>query len=384
MDNICPICYNEIVSDRGIRGSMGIDENGDLLPFWTDDPLLTPRGLAGDNYRGQTPIRWIHIKELQDYYRQFEIDTEIEEPTDFSVVNRVNPIRRIHIIELRISVEKILTALDTTLEDYFKYDRFGNDTSLVQSDWTDIDRSDGIPSITKNIPMKALHIEELRRASLPENWCDLLELLNQKREDVGKEPVSVDNCKRIKLSDVLIFQSRTEEILGDYAFSDLAEALQCAGYSEQTEWSLGYHCKEEIEDILNLMYVKELSFLEHMIGLWHIWGHDTWPGGELYYDYDYIYFWIENRATLFPEGWGWRYVYLTYTLKSLPTNIKIIDYSIVDFENNGLTDEHVINQIPINNWIVGGTFELSPLEIEMWPTGANFPILKYAYHTCVE
>ena len=160
--NTCPICHNRISVNR-FRGADGIDENGDPVPFWTDDPLLTKRGLAGDDYKGTTPSRQLIIKELQDYYNQIEEDIGLEQ-TNFTEVSKRAPFRRIHITELRSSIERILEVYGMSLADYFKYDRYGNDTGSTQIDWSDVDRTNDYPSILKEKPIRAIYIEELRHA----------------------------------------------------------------------------------------------------------------------------------------------------------------------------------------------------------------------------
>lgn len=166
MPDKCPMCKNNIYSSRGARGSQGTDTHGDPYPFWTDDPLLTPLGLSGETYRGINPIRWIHVKELQDYYHSIEGNLGIseEDKTVFSSINRYTPVRHIHIEELRTSVEKCLTTTDYTMSDYFRYNRTGEDTEREQSDWTDVSRygPNELPLLPTGVPIRAVHIEELR------------------------------------------------------------------------------------------------------------------------------------------------------------------------------------------------------------------------------
>jgi len=160
MSDKCPICKNSIYLERGAKGSQGTDENGDPYPFWTDDPILTPQGLSGDSFTGTDPIRWIHIKELQDYYSALESDLGVASTT-FSTINRTIPVRHVHIEELRISVEKCLDSIGLTLSDYFKYNRLGEDIGRTQSEWTDTNRTT-IPLLPSSVPVRAIHIEELR------------------------------------------------------------------------------------------------------------------------------------------------------------------------------------------------------------------------------
>ena len=161
----CKVCNNEITLDRGIRGSHGVDVNGDPIPFWTVDPLKTPLGLAGQDYIGKDPMRRVYLKELQDYYNLIEEEMGLIK-TDFLDTTKLNtPIRRVYIEQLRVCIEKILNGKGMTLQDYFCNDRLGNVLpGKTQNEWTDVDRSaDGLPRIPKNAPLKGVYIEELRR-----------------------------------------------------------------------------------------------------------------------------------------------------------------------------------------------------------------------------
>jgi hypothetical protein len=160
----CRLCRHYISTSRN-KGADGTDDQDNALPFWSDDPLFTPMGLAGLDYKGQTPLRPVHIIELQNYYRELE-ETYIEDEDDRTTFLRVvksEPGRRCHIEQLRIVVEKLLDILGRNLEEYFKYDYLGEDTKLTQADWTDVDRSEGRPALPKGTPVRAIHIEELRR-----------------------------------------------------------------------------------------------------------------------------------------------------------------------------------------------------------------------------
>ena len=189
--NKCPKCYNYIdefnidkTKIHRVRGELGLDENGDPFPFWSDDPVFTFLGLAGTNYKGTTVLRLLHITELQDYYRELEetlLDTENR--TDFLTIEEIKLFKHVHIEQLRISIENLLSELNLTLADYFKYDRHGNEITTTQSEWTDVNRvnktdlpgigeegyvdygyiaGDTVPLLIKPINIKAIHIEELR------------------------------------------------------------------------------------------------------------------------------------------------------------------------------------------------------------------------------
>lgn len=189
--NKCPKCYNYIdefdidkTKIHRVRGELGIDENGDPLPFWSDDPVFTPLGLSGDDYKGITIPKSIHITELQGYYTELEETILSEENrTEFLIVDSKNILKHINIEQLRISIENLLFEQSLTLEDYFKYDRQGNEIETTQTDWTDVNRinkvdlpvkgeegyldygyiaGDTVPLLPTPVLIRAIHIEELR------------------------------------------------------------------------------------------------------------------------------------------------------------------------------------------------------------------------------
>ena len=101
------------------------------------------------------------------------------------------------------------------------------------------------------------------------NWQDVLNLLNNKRTDVGKEPVSVSHPEDIDMDGVLATRKGTEDILEDYGFTGLADALNCAGYA-QTTWSEGFDCKNEIYDILGLMLYSKVTAYQYDKGYYYL------------------------------------------------------------------------------------------------------------------
>ena len=164
----CPKCYNYISEDRGDRGSQGIDTNGDPLPFWSDDPFLTPLGLAGDDYKGMTFIRHIHIQELREYYNSLEQSlglTETSWTDDLTVEDTKFITKKVHIDELRKAIEILLVDRSLTIANYFALDRYGNTITTTQTDWTDVDRDneESYPLLPTKTLIRAIHIEELRR-----------------------------------------------------------------------------------------------------------------------------------------------------------------------------------------------------------------------------
>ena len=150
----CPTCHSQISLDATAptgptardQGSLGTDSDGNPIPRWSDDPMLTDKGLSGKEYIGQTRPRKVHIEELQDDRTQLEEDLGITPATDFSIIdNHGFHIRKTHITELRESTEKILNAVGVTLEDYFKLGPDGSEIApgpndIVKTDWTDVDR----------------------------------------------------------------------------------------------------------------------------------------------------------------------------------------------------------------------------------------------------
>lgn len=96
------------------------------------------------------------------------------------------------------------------------------------------------------------------------DWQYVLDLLNSKRSDVGKEPVSVSHPEDIDMEGVSTIKAGTEEILLDYGFTGLADALNYAGYTQST-WSEGFDCKNEIYNILNLMHIRSCTYYDLIV-----------------------------------------------------------------------------------------------------------------------
>lgn len=197
---LCPTCHSKISS----TGSRVKDHDAIGVPAWSDDPTLTPTGLNGPDYVGFQFNKAKWIKELQDTRTQQESDAGITPPTEFSDVEQnVTLLTAAHITELRISTERILDAVGSTLEDYFKLDFDGNqqpagpNDMLDKKEWTDVVR--GKPydngrnlsilsedhkqfkinsTDTKDIPtflakltyFKGIHIEDLRHPIQTKPW----------------------------------------------------------------------------------------------------------------------------------------------------------------------------------------------------------------------
>jgi hypothetical protein len=141
MPDKCPIC-------------------GRYLETWTNDPILTPNGLGGEDYKGITVPNYIHIKELQDYYHQKEIDIGISILTEFSPINETGFFQNIkqYILELRSSIEKIISSIGITKFQYFNYDEDNIWMGTNKNDWSDLNLEED------KFQVKGIHIEDLRRA----------------------------------------------------------------------------------------------------------------------------------------------------------------------------------------------------------------------------
>jgi len=147
---LCPVCYSEI-------------------GMWSDDPIKTPKGLAGSSYIGFTYICSRHINQLQTYWSAKEIEAGVSEAqrTNFILVS--GAVRKFHIYQLRVSVEKCLNASGQSKHDYFNYDAEGNDMGTNKTQWTD-------PLLTNDMWIRAIHIEDLRHPLVIElEWLETWE-----------------------------------------------------------------------------------------------------------------------------------------------------------------------------------------------------------------
>ena len=156
-DEQCPICHSKF----GATGANGSDD-----PKWMDDPIKTPRGLAGSQYCGIQHMKHYHFIQLQQYYTYLRTQVSLT-PKTFSIIDDTKDINHYHIEELRQTVEDILQVVGKTIVDYFKSDKYGDTLTSSQTDWTDVDRGrsgySGKPLLPLGVSVKAIHIEELRR-----------------------------------------------------------------------------------------------------------------------------------------------------------------------------------------------------------------------------
>ena len=99
----------------------------------------------------------------------------------------------------------------------------------------------------------------------PQNWCDLVEYINSKRQITYEvytnyyqryyifDDFTVPNCSLTTIDDVPLYQNAVEIMLSTYGYNSLSEALHNVGYPYQNTWSSGFACKEELYAVLSSM-----------------------------------------------------------------------------------------------------------------------------------
>lgn len=159
-EELCPTCHSKI-SQSGVRVKDG-ESSG--IPAWSGDPILTPdqSPLNGTTYRGTQFITERDILELQADRASWEASLGITPPTEFSDVALIGTQGlEAHIVELRMSTERILEELDATLSEYFSIDADG-DTQLpgpsdvAKDEWTDVARGVGFKTMGLNSSLVSL------------------------------------------------------------------------------------------------------------------------------------------------------------------------------------------------------------------------------------
>ena len=248
--SLCPTCHSQI-SSQGHRtqGADGTDSSGNPIPAWSDDPILTSEGFNGANYEGVQFLKASTIQEIQTARQKQESDAGVTPPTEFTPV-QVNSVLAFsaHLIELRISTERILDILGLSLKDYFSLDINGdpqpsgpNDTPNKE-EWTDVirgstfnnqGRNAGIlvnnnqqflvnattqkdtPTIPANsVLLKAIHIEDLRHPLQPQPWKE-----GFSKEGISNTVNAVFNNQdpQLNLDDVKLFEYDKFSFNGDMA-----------------------------------------------------------------------------------------------------------------------------------------------------------------------
>lgn len=149
-DDVCPVCRTKFTAPGTVED-----------PAWLEDPIRTTWGLAGKDYVGTSPAYLGQLRQLQWYYNQLMLDSGLTPPTWINLKYATGS----YIVQLRVCMELVLASFGKTLEDYFGGDKYGNVYGRAQIEWTDCERKEGIPTLPINTPLKAIHIEELRRGT---------------------------------------------------------------------------------------------------------------------------------------------------------------------------------------------------------------------------
>lgn len=192
---LCPTCHSKI-SPSGKRKKQedGVDSQDRPVPQWSGDPIFTPDALNGSDYLGVQFIDVRAIKELQDARKSSEIELAITPLTEFSpILGDTGLIQATHITELRISTERIASAIGFTLAEYFSLD----DNGVTQpsgpkdvenkTEWTDVKRGEKFNSNNRN---KSILIEN--------NTKFLLSGLTNTEENKKETPTMLEGSTLIK------------------------------------------------------------------------------------------------------------------------------------------------------------------------------------------
>lgn len=138
-----------------------------IIGTWIDDPIKTPVGLAGEEFKGLTPTRCAHMIEIRNRINDTENSMGLT-PTEWAEeINVKTPVRYSHIIECRNAIENILgcTGLAPTeraeiLKQYFNYDEEGTHYGTEdREEWIDL-------NLDTTTPTRAIHWEDLRRPNI--------------------------------------------------------------------------------------------------------------------------------------------------------------------------------------------------------------------------
>lgn len=159
-EELCPTCHSKI-SQSGVRVK---DGESDGIPVWSGDPILTPDQLPlnGTDYRGTQFITERDILELQADRVAWESALGITPPTEFSDVSLIGTQGlEAHIVELRMSTERILEELDSNLSEYFSTDADGDvqppgPNDVAKDEWTDVVRGAGFQTMGLNSSLVTL------------------------------------------------------------------------------------------------------------------------------------------------------------------------------------------------------------------------------------
>lgn len=196
---LCKTCHSEIGSgsldpSQRIQGIQGTDVEGNPIPRWSNDPVLTKGGFSGDDFTGISRATFgANFREIQELRNQQEVEAGLPE-TEFSPIEPGTHISVRHFTELRESTERILNVVGLSLQEYFSLDaqgvtqpqnprleQFG--VPNPQIEWVDVSRGqpyvnkDGelvstftlpdstivpSPTLPARTKIRAIHFEDLR------------------------------------------------------------------------------------------------------------------------------------------------------------------------------------------------------------------------------
>jgi len=164
--NRCPRCFRLITehtwTDDPVKSITG-------CPFYYDEGtgfLISQSDPTLRLYKGINIITAIQFKEIQDYYKGLEeIYILPLNRTIFTTVENKTIIQKIHITEIRSSIEKLLSALGVDKSTFLSYDESNvQRQNPEQVDWIDAVINDG----TKKTIIDDKHIEDLRKYLQPD------------------------------------------------------------------------------------------------------------------------------------------------------------------------------------------------------------------------
>jgi hypothetical protein len=201
--------------------------DGNDVPVWSNDPVLTYYGFNGESYVGQQFTNASDMFEIQDHHTIMELDIGVNPPTQFSPISQGAASLQSNaasLIELRISTERILAKLGVSLQDYFRLDTdaavqlAGPYDTANKTDWTDVSRGlafnpNGLntailnekktqfrdtPTTWKNVPgieptvfMSAIHLEDLRHPLVGIAWVERFSISLVPDATGDKTPIDV-------------------------------------------------------------------------------------------------------------------------------------------------------------------------------------------------
>ncbi|KKL20497.1 hypothetical protein LCGC14_2454870, partial [marine sediment metagenome] len=295
-NSICPICYSEILKQDG-SGSQ----------TWLNDPIKTPKGLAGQRFVGFQRIKKSNITAIQTLRVSQEANVGIAEDdqTVFSpIAMGYVRIKKSHIIELRTSTSAILDKTSKTLSEYFNQDENGNDMGSVQSNWHENDLSSWDGHI------RAVHVEDLR------HYIDVSALSIMTTYRISSTSYSIYNLSPT-LDDV---ESNSPN---NYSHYDVFPEPPNIGYIDNFLYVIDDTTPQVLKKLNNFDYsIKQTKELRGISStLTNAFNNDTYVGSQVVTDDTNIFVFIRF---LVQDETKWQ----THLVK-LDTNLQIIAENIV-------------------------------------------------------